>query len=131
MTLLTPRLAPQPEKKHKKKRASTPMWVFTSVNRMLVSVLSTTCAMAGFSVALIAGLAAENTVEAILERSLISLGACYLGGYVIGYVLDGVNQEHAQKLRDSEAATAGSSESSLDSLENESQDQPAGMGTTA
>lgn len=104
------------------------MSVFTSVNRMLASVLSATSAMAGFSVALLAGLLAENTIVSILERSLISLGVCYLGGFFVGHMLDGVIERHAQNLRVSEAE---SQESPLDPPEIESDDQPSGLGSTA
>ena len=87
--------------------------------------------MAGFSVALIAGALAGNTLVSILERSLISLGLCYLAGLFAGYVLEVVMQRHAQNLRDSEEANAGTPESVLDPTEIESDVQPSGIGSAA
>ena len=107
------------------------MWVFTSLNHMLVPVVSTTSAMAGFTVAIAAGMLAENPIVSILERGLISLGVCYLGGLIVGYLLEGVIERHAQELRDSGADEAGSDDSSLDPLEIETHDQRSGMGSIA
>ena len=98
---------------------------------MIVSVTSTTSALAGFTVAIVAGMLAENTIVSILERSLISLGICFLGGLFVGYLLEGIIERHAQELRVSGADGEGSEESSLDPLENESHDQRSGLGSIA
>ncbi len=56
-------------------------------------------ALAGFSVALIAGLIGGNDIATTLERGLISLAACFIVGLVIGYLLDGVIKRHTVQIR--------------------------------
>lgn len=55
--------------------------------------------MAGFSVALIAGLIGGNDVSTTLERALISMVACFIVGLVVGFLIDGVIKRHAEQLR--------------------------------
>lgn len=55
--------------------------------------------MAGFSVALIAGLMGGNHVTTTLERGLIACAVCFLVGLVVGYLLDGVIKRHTAQMR--------------------------------
>ena len=55
--------------------------------------------LAGFLVALIAGMSAGNLVVSVLEHALFALGGCFIGGLVVGHLLDGVLDRHAQELR--------------------------------
>lgn len=43
------------------------------------------CALGAFSVAIIAGLAADNPADVILTRAIISMFVCYLIGVGIGH----------------------------------------------
>ena len=38
-------------------------------------------------------------MESVLERAVLALAVCCLGGLVVGYLLDGVRVRHAQELR--------------------------------
>ena len=55
--------------------------------------------LAGFLVALIAGMNSGNLMESVLERAVFALAVCCLGGLVVGHLLDGVRVRHAQELR--------------------------------
>jgi len=98
---------------------------------MLVSVISTTSALAGLCVALIAGMLAGNSIELILERGLVSLGVCFLGGAIVGLLLQGIVERHAQELRITGLEDAANADSSLDPSGIESDDLQSSIGSAA
>jgi cation transporter-like permease len=49
-------------------------------------VIASTMGLAGFAVALLAGLGADNPTESILGRAIISLLVCHVVGYALGVV---------------------------------------------
>lgn len=58
---------------------------------MLISpakVIAACAGLTGFTVAILAGLAANNTADVILGRSVLALFVCYVVGAVIGGVMD-------------------------------------------
>lgn len=67
--------------------------------RSLTITVSTATAMAGLSIALIAGLLGGNDVSTTLERGLISLVACFVVGLLVGHLLDGVIKRHSEQIR--------------------------------
>ena len=68
--------------------------------------------LAGFLVALIAGMNSGNLMESVLERAVFALAVCCLGGLVVGHLLDGVRVRHAQELRIAKEAEASIDQSS-------------------
>jgi len=56
---------------------------------ILPAKLIAACAgLTGFTVAILAGLAANNTADVILGRSVLAMFVCYVVGGVIGGVMD-------------------------------------------
>ncbi len=51
-------------------------------------------ALAAFSVAVIAGLASDNTAATILTRALFAMVACYPVGLLVGFVCRRVIEQH-------------------------------------
>ena len=51
-------------------------------------------ALAAFSVAVIAGLASDNTAASILMRALFAMVACYPVGLLVGFVCRHVIEQH-------------------------------------
>ena len=51
-------------------------------------VVASSLASAGFAVALFAGLAADNSADAIVSRGLTAMLACYIAGWCIGVVAE-------------------------------------------
>ncbi len=51
-------------------------------------------ALAAFSVAVIAGLASDNTAASILTRALFAMVACYPVGLLVGFVCRHVIEQH-------------------------------------
>lgn len=49
-------------------------------------VIAACCALAGFAIAIIVGLAAENPADVVLVRALVALVACKLLGWIIGSI---------------------------------------------
>ena len=68
--------------------------------------------LAGFLVALVAGMMAGNLVESVLEHSILALVGCFFGGLIVGHLVDGVLDRHAQELRIAEEAEALATDSS-------------------
>jgi hypothetical protein len=48
--------------------------------------VSGACGLTGFTVAILAGLAADNPANVILTRALVAMAACYGVGVFIGYL---------------------------------------------
>ena len=87
--------------------------------------------LAGFLVALIAGMNSGNLMESVLERAVFALAVCCLGGLVVGYFLNGVQLRHAQELRIASEAEAapGEERSSIEGAE--SNDEQSELGSAA
>ena len=87
--------------------------------------------LAGFLVALIAGMNSGNLMESVLERAVFALAVCCLGGLVVGHLLDGVRVRHAQELRIASEAEAapGEERSSIEGAE--SNDEQSELGSAA
>lgn len=51
-------------------------------------------ALAGFVVALLAGMQAENTTSRIIVTALVALVACHIAGTILGMVIERVLNEH-------------------------------------
>jgi tetrahydromethanopterin S-methyltransferase subunit C len=60
-------------------------------------VIAASVGLCAFAVALVAGLAAQNPLDAILTRALIALVACQLVGYFLGIVCENVIDDAAAK----------------------------------
>jgi len=58
-------------------------------------VIAASLGLAGFAVAVVAGLAANNATDSILTRALIALIACNLVGTMLGSAVEVVLREHA------------------------------------
>jgi len=81
-------------------------------------------ALAAFSVAIIAGLASENTTSSILTRALFAMVACYPVGLLVGFVCRYVIEQHlgqtaersdgADTVREPAAQSAESAEKAED-----------------
>ncbi|MEE2681389.1 MAG: hypothetical protein VX641_03350 [Planctomycetota bacterium] len=87
--------------------------------------------LAGFMVALFAGMLAGNILESVLEHSILALLGCFIGGLVVGRLLDGVLDRHAQELRIAEESEATAAESSPDSDGVEADDEPSELSSAA
>jgi len=67
-----------------------------TLNRMSPSkVIAASLGLAGFAVAVVAGLAANNATDSILTRALVALIACNLVGTMLGAAVEVVLREHA------------------------------------
>lgn len=66
--------------------------------------VATSCALAGFAVALVAGLAVGNPLAHVLRCAVVSLAGCYLAGLVIGAVAWRVAEEHVAAYRAARSA---------------------------
>ncbi len=51
-------------------------------------------ALAGFVVALLAGMQAENTTSRVIVTALVALVACHIAGTILGMVIERVLNEH-------------------------------------
>ena len=80
----------------------------------LYLLIASISGLAGFLVALIAGMTAGNLLVSVLEHAILALGGCFLGGLVVGHLLDGVLVRHAQELRIAEESEALATEPSSD-----------------
>ena len=58
----------------------------------------------GFSLSLLAGATADNTLEAILTRALLCCFVCYTIGYGVGLIAQQVSLEHARAISKAAAA---------------------------
>lgn len=83
--------------------------------RSFAMTIGATSALAGLSVALVVGMASGNHLSTSLERALVACGAGFLLGTIIGVLLDGVVQRHAQDLRVQMAQTEPVDQTTLDS----------------
>ncbi len=63
------------------------------------SLLASITALAGFVVALVSGMLAGNLVESIIEDSILALAICFAGGFIVGRLIEGIIDRHAQELR--------------------------------
>jgi len=59
-------------------------------------------ALAAFSVAVIAGLASDNTAASILTRALFAMVACYPVGLLVGFVCRHVIEHHLEEPPETE-----------------------------
>lgn len=62
-------------------------------------VISGIVALAGFLVALVAGLAADNPADVVLTRALLAMLACNLLGSVVGAVAHWIGTEHVERFK--------------------------------
>ena len=58
------------------------------------------CGLAAFAIAIIAGLAADNAVDTIASRALLSLVICFVMGGVIGMVAESAIREATEPIAD-------------------------------
>jgi hypothetical protein len=65
-------------------------------------VIAGVFALAGFAVAMIAGLAAENSAARVLGTALVAMLICHLTGLLVGVVGERVVHEHVGRLRAAE-----------------------------
>ncbi len=61
-------------------------------------VIAASCGLAGFAVAIVAGLAADNPAEDILVHALIALFACNVVGWIAGIIAEKTIREGAATL---------------------------------
>lgn len=87
--------------------------------------------LAGFLVALIAGMNSGNLMESVLERAVFALAVCCLGGLVVGHLLDGVRVRHAQELRITTESEAAEGEESPSIEGTDSRDEQSELGSAA
>jgi hypothetical protein len=64
----------------------------------------------GFLLSLVAGMVADNEVEAILIRAMLFAVVCYVVGYGVGVVAERVSAEHAVQLAKKVAAEDAAAE---------------------
>lgn len=70
----------------------------------LTKVVSACCGLAAFSIAVIAGLAAENPGDVILFRALLSMVACQAVGMAVGMIIERVVVESVESYKQSKPA---------------------------
>jgi hypothetical protein len=71
-------------------------------------VIGASFALAAFSVAVVAGLAAGNGASEILVKGILVMGACYPCGYFVGIICNRVISEHLNlRAIQSQAMAAG------------------------
>lgn len=87
--------------------------------------------LAGFLVALIAGMNSGNLIESVLERAVFALAVCCLGGLVVGHFLNGVRVRHAQELRIASESDAAQGEELSPTEGAESNDEQSELGSAA
>ncbi|MDX2130576.1 MAG: hypothetical protein SFY69_00815 [Planctomycetota bacterium] len=63
------------------------------------SITSAILALAGFAVAVVAGLSADIPATTVLARALLAMFACYVVGMGVGSVLSRVAREHVAQYR--------------------------------
>lgn len=73
---------------------------------------ATCCGLAGFAIAIVAGLGADNPADDILSRALASMFICWLGGAALGFIGEKAIDDHLQKLRDIDDSAARAEDSS-------------------
>ncbi len=66
---------------------------------MPAKVIAGCLALTGFAVAILAGLAVGNPTLQILWHALIAMGACYIGGLVIGAIAFRAVTEHVEHYK--------------------------------
>ena len=68
-------------------------------NPSLTNMMAAILGIAGFLVAISAGMFSGNAMDSVLERALFCAFLCFLAGGGMGMLLDSVLEGHAQKLR--------------------------------
>ncbi len=63
---------------------------------------ATSCGLAGFAIAIFAGLAADNPADEILSRALMSMFICWAAGAALGFIGERGIDEHVQNLRETD-----------------------------
>lgn len=72
-----------------------------SPTRPNLTVVGAGCmGLAGFSVALLAGLISNNPFDTVVIRGLFALVACFPLGCAIGYAMERIIAEHSQRMND-------------------------------
>lgn len=79
------------------------------MNPELGKSIAATFALAGFTVALISGLAVENPLSRTLSCAIGALIACYLAGSVIGAIASKIAEEHIALYKSANPGPGGSS----------------------
>ena len=64
-----------------------------------VKVIAACAGLAGFAVAMFAGLAADNPADVILSRGVAALFICYLVGGAVGLVMDHAVREGVEDYK--------------------------------
>jgi len=64
------------------------------MSAMTAKVIAGCFALSAFSVAILAGLAGENTTAQILQRAVISMIVCYPVGLIVGIICERVIVSH-------------------------------------
>ena len=65
-----------------------------------VKVIAACAGLAGFAVAIFAGLAADNPADVILSRAVLALFVCYLAGGAVGFVMDHAVREGIEDYKE-------------------------------
>lgn len=86
---------------------------------MLSKVMAGCIALAAFAVAIVAGLAAENSAGLVLGRALMAMIFCYPVGFIIGMVCDHVINLHMQHVQQAVHVDEPSSEVQKSDLDDE------------
>lgn len=62
-------------------------------------VISGIVALAGFLVAIVAGLAADNSADVVLVRALLAMLACNLLGSLVGAIAHWIGTQHVERFK--------------------------------
>lgn len=62
-------------------------------------VITACCGLAGFSTAILAGLAADNAADSVLIRALISMLCCNVIGWIVGMIAERTIREAIEQSR--------------------------------
>jgi hypothetical protein len=104
-----------------------PIFLFSPWDFMkLTPFIAGTFGTIGFVLSLLAGMVADNEVEAILTRAMMFAVVCYVVGYGVGVVAERVSAEHAMQLAKKVAAEDAAEETARLEREAEAEAEAAG-----
>lgn len=66
---------------------------------MPIQVIASCVALGGFAIALVAGIAVDNTAATILSRALGAMVACYLAGLIVAAIAHQAMTENIEQYR--------------------------------
>lgn len=79
-----------------------------------VKTIAACAALAGFAVAVLAGLAVNNPADVILSRAVTALFGCYFAGGAIGLVMEFAVREGMREYKDRRPMPLGESAAPTD-----------------